>query len=214
MQLYFWCTCAEKDAIHIFTPPPSSTPTWAFLWSLFWSLYCVDCLFLLSLILLEFSLVPSLGTHCCVTSFHLILLLFVCFMRLATSLSGRSAFLGNILWGPAVYFPLTRAIWSRGALCVGCMCFSVVVELNTMGGLVGLAYPWLVGIEVLDHCSSCPAAGRYVSLNAFYCMAQGVTILVMPQKSNHWASDWVTQDVLYLVFLSGGWDYGPSVPLG
>lgn len=29
------------------------------------------------------------------------------------------------------------------------MCFSVVVELNTMGGLVGLAYPWLVGIEVL-----------------------------------------------------------------
>ena len=29
------------------------------------------------------------------------------------------------------------------------MCSSVVVELNTVGGLVGLADPWLVGIQAL-----------------------------------------------------------------
>ena len=155
MQLYFWCTCAEKDAVHIFTPPPSSTPTWAFLWSLFWSLYCVDCLFLLFLILLEFFLVPSFGTHCCVTSFHLILLLFVCFTEVGYfPYLGEVPFLGNILWGPAVYFP------HQSYMIQGCPMCGLHV-LFCCGRTKYYGWPGRLGLSLAswyrgpDHCSSC-----------------------------------------------------------
>lgn len=63
------------------------------------------------------------------------------------------------------------------------MCSSAVVELTTLGGLVGLADPWLVGIQALTIAVAASSWQVCVSLSALDCMAQGLIILVMPQTT-------------------------------
>ena len=66
------------------------------------------------------------------------------------------AFVGGVLWGPAAHFPLiTRAIWSRGTPCVGCVNPSVVVGLTTVGVLVGGTGLWPGWLPGPASCSIC-----------------------------------------------------------
>ena len=49
-------------------------------------------------------------------------------------------YVGDVLWGPAAYYPLvTRAIYSWGAHCVGCVGHSFVAGPSTVDMLVGRA---------------------------------------------------------------------------
>ena len=91
---------------------------WAYLWSLPWILYWVDCLSPLCLVLLGFCLVLSFEISSSASSFWLILCFYfygLLIGRLATFPNlGEVALWRRCPWGPAVHSPLViRAIFSK-----------------------------------------------------------------------------------------------------
>lgn len=99
--------------------------------------YWVDCLSPLHLVLLlGFYLVLSFGISSSVTSFCLNCCFCVyVFFGLHFPILEKWSYVRSILWGPAEHSLLdTRAICSRGALCVNCLVPSV-------GSLLGIACP-------------------------------------------------------------------------
>ena len=132
-------------SVHLFSSRVLSSSSWSLPWTRFW----VDCLYLPHLVL-GFYPIPSFETCSSVTSFaqvpvFMYLVCWLCFWTVE-----NYPFVGDILCVPAADFSLvTRALCSRGASCVCFLSPSVVVGWPLWVVWQVLLAPGLTGCQAL-----------------------------------------------------------------